>query len=123
MKTVEIGEIIKAVIEQRKAETGLTYEKIANRLGRTRANLYRIIRTNYVDLDTLVRLGNILEHNFLKHFLDNDELEEICTEYADEFDLISKDKLEELKKDNGHLVLENSYLKKIIKLYEEKKIM
>ncbi len=58
---VHIGQIIKSVFD----ESGMTVSELAQRLRCERTNVYTIFRRRSIDVELLVRLSNILDHNFL----------------------------------------------------------
>lgn len=121
MRSIRIGKIIKEVIESQSGAERLSVQEIADRVGRTRANIYRMIKTDYVDVVTLVKLSQVLNHNFLKHFLELQDLEALFDEFKEDMPFANAESLDQLKKENGYLALENSYLKKIVNLQEQQK--
>lgn len=110
--TVEIGQKIKEVFDQR----NLKLTDFADELGTVRQNVYRIFKKRHLDTGLLLKISQVLEHNFFQYYVSTDEssseqseevkkLENVATEFNLQLDLAKK---------------EIDYLRKIISLMEEK---
>jgi transcriptional regulator with XRE-family HTH domain len=108
---VDIGYKIKEVFESRNVK--LT--DFAEELGTVRQNVYRIFKKSDLDTALLKRISEVLDHNFFQYYIETDG-----TSY-------SKEAIEALILENSaykqELELarkEITYLRRIIKLMEEK---
>jgi hypothetical protein len=108
---VDIGQKIKEVFDaQNKKLTDF-----ADELGTVRQNVYRIFKKQHLDTGLLLKISQVLDHNFFQYYVSDNG---------------SKGTSEDLKKlasqaqDNEQQLLlakkEIDYLRKIIKLMEEK---
>lgn len=70
---VHIGHLIEE--ELRKQERSVTW--FANKLYCDRTNVYKIFKKQSIDTELLLRISNILKHNFFQHY--NSEL--ACNKY------------------------------------------
>lgn len=104
-KSVHIGELIQQVFEQK----GSKLSDFAEQLGTVRQNVYRIFKKRHLDTGLLLRISQVLEHNFFQYYCqegEQDSLKDLqLTKLEDELNLATK---------------EISYLKKIIALMEER---
>jgi len=116
MATVEIGQKIKEVFDHRR----MKLTEFADELGTVRQNVYRIFKKRHLDTGLLLKISQVLEHNFFQYYVPakeegtqkNDaeyekyrQLSEQAAEYLIQLELSRK---------------EIDYLRRIIKLMEEK---
>jgi transcriptional regulator with XRE-family HTH domain len=111
--TVDIGQKIKEVFDRQ----NMKLTDFADELGTVRQNVYRIFKKRHLDTGLLLKISQVLNHNFFQyyvsesHTLDAQQSElllKLSNEAADhqiQLDLAKK---------------EIDYLRKIIKLMEEK---
>jgi transcriptional regulator with XRE-family HTH domain len=109
---VEIGEKIKEVFDNR----NMKLTEFADELGTVRQNVYRIFKKRHVDTGLLLKISQVLNHNFFQYYVEPPEdpgsekgnVEAIKNEasgYVQQLELSRK---------------EIDYLRKIIKLMEDK---
>lgn len=110
MGYVEIGPKIKEVFDHRQ----MKLTDFADELGTVRQNVYRIFRKRHLDTGLLLRISQVLNHDFFQYYSsepaqtgksDNRSSE---TEYQRQLELSRK---------------EIDYLRRIIKLMEEKSVL
>lgn len=110
MSRIEIGAKIKEVFDARH----MKLTEFADELGTVRQNVYRIFRKRHLDTELLIRISNVLDHNFFQYYsgapdenLKQEELKRVSLEenYQKQLELSRK---------------EIDYLRKIIRLMEEK---
>jgi hypothetical protein len=110
--TVEIGQKIKEVFDKRQ----MKLTDFADELGTVRQNVYRIFKKRHLDTGLLLKISQVLDHNFFQYYVSSPqtentggeailELKKMINEQGFELDLAKK---------------EADYLRKIIKLMEEK---
>ena len=109
METVEIGQKIKVVFDER----NMKLTEFADELGTVRQNVYRIFKKRHVDTGLLLKISQVLHHNFFQYYVSqpaeiDEKIEALKTETSD-----FQKQLELSRK-------EIDYLRKIIKLMEEK---
>lgn len=63
IKNIHIGQIIDARIK----ECGMTYAQFARRLCVERTTIYNLIRSKSIDTERLMRIGKILDFDFLRN--------------------------------------------------------
>lgn len=111
--TVEIGHKIKEVFDNQNMK--LTH--FADELGTVRQNVYRIFKKRHLDTGLLLKISQVLNHNFFQYYIST-------TQHAEATDSLELKKLsEELSQYQRQLELakkEIDYLRKIINLMEEK---
>jgi transcriptional regulator with XRE-family HTH domain len=109
METVEIGEKIKEIFDAR----NMKLTEFADELGTVRQNVYRIFKKRHVDTGLLLKISQVLHHNFFQYYVEQpggaDEKMRVLRTETDDF----QKQLELSRK-------EIDYLRKIIKLMEEK---
>ena len=109
METVEIGQKIKEVFDAR----NMKLTEFADELGTVRQNVYRIFKKRHVDTGLLLKISQVLHHNFFQYYVEQpggvDEKMRVLRTETDDF----QKQLELSRK-------EIDYLRKIIKLMEEK---
>ena len=109
METVEIGQRIKAIFDDR----NMKLTDFADELGTVRQNVYRIFKKRHVDTGLLLKISQVLHHNFFQYYVpqpgDTDEKIRALRTETDDF----QRQLDLSRK-------EIDYLRKIIKLMEEK---
>jgi transcriptional regulator with XRE-family HTH domain len=111
--SVEIGQKIQEVFE--KQDMKLT--DFADELGTVRQNVYRIFKKRHLDTGLLLKISQVLNHNFFQYYLSDNEVQHV--ERAKEFERLVAENAENQRQ----LELarkEVDYLRKIIKLMEEK---
>lgn len=116
MATVEIGQKIKEVFDHRR----MKLTDFADELGTVRQNVYRIFKKRHLDTGLLLKISQVLDHNFFQYYVAPQEegtpnnqaeieryrqLTEQSSEYRQQLELSRK---------------EIDYLRRIIKLMEEK---
>lgn len=110
MGPVEIGQKIKEVFDSRQ----MKLTDFADELGTVRQNVYRIFRKRHLDTGLLLKISQVLQHNFFQYYIEKPEdvvdgnvnqLKSEASEYRQQLELSKK---------------EVDYLRKIIKLMEEK---
>ena len=110
--TVEIGHKIKEVFDRQ----NIKLTDFADELGTVRQNVYRIFKKRHLDTGLLLKISQVLNHNFFQYYvtpsengtLDSEQVKKLIlekTETAQQLELAKK---------------EIEYLRKIIKLMEEK---
>ena len=112
MGYVEIGPKIKEVFDHRQ----MKLTDFADELGTVRQNVYRIFRKRHLDTGLLLRISQVLNHNFFQYYsnlpeqLNKGSKHQAApeTEYQRQLELSRK---------------EIDYLRRIIKLMEEKSIL
>ena len=108
---VDIGQKIKEVFDaQNKKLTDF-----ADELGTVRQNVYRIFKKQHLDTGLLLKISQVLNHNFFQYYV---------TEQGEGASTDDLKKLETKAQDSEHQLIlarkEIDYLRKIIKLMEEK---
>ncbi|HEY9047466.1 MAG TPA: hypothetical protein VIN08_16285 [Ohtaekwangia sp.] len=113
MALVEIGPKIKEVFDHRQ----MKLTEFADALGTVRQNVYRIFRKRHLDTGLLLRISQVLDHNFFQYYTSQPEETltqlslsqsqgiQVESEYQKQLELSRK---------------EIDYLRKIIRLMEEK---
>jgi hypothetical protein len=110
--TVEIGHKIKEVFDHQ----NIKLTDFADELGTVRQNVYRIFKKRHLDTGLLLKISQVLNHNFFQYYVETPQpneresesfrkLEEEASNHQRQLDLAKK---------------EIDYLRKIIKLMEEK---
>jgi transcriptional regulator with XRE-family HTH domain len=109
---VEIGEKIKEVFDNR----NMKLTEFADELGTVRQNVYRIFKKRHVDTGLLLKISQVLNHNFFQYYVEPpddsdsekgqvDAMKNEASGYVQQLELSRK---------------EIDYLRKIIKLMEDK---
>jgi transcriptional regulator with XRE-family HTH domain len=107
MAPVEIGQKVKEVFDSRQ----MKLTEFADSLGTVRQNVYRIFRKRHLDTGLLLKISQVLNHNFFQYYLESPvaspkaEGNGVSSDYQKQLELSRK---------------EIDYLRKIIKLMEEK---
>jgi transcriptional regulator with XRE-family HTH domain len=110
---VEIGDKIKEVFD----EQNMKLTDFADQLGTVRQNVYRIFKKRHLDTGLLLKISQVLNHNFFQYYVADSgasdpqqaaQIQKVISEGAETYR-----QLELAKK-------EIDYLRKIIKLMEEK---
>ncbi|MFD1001911.1 helix-turn-helix domain-containing protein [Ohtaekwangia kribbensis] len=110
MGYVEIGPKIKEVFDHRQ----MKLTDFADELGTVRQNVYRIFRKRHLDTGLLLRISQVLNHDFFQYYsnepaqTDKNGNHSSETEYQRQLELSRK---------------EIDYLRRIIKLMEEKSVL
>lgn len=109
----KIGEKIKEIFEDRK----IKLKDFAEGIGVARQNIYRIFEKDSIDTELLLKIGEVLEHNFFQYFGEHGHnLTPTSNSEPGNF-------VQELENTRNELRLarkEIDYLKKIIDLMEER---
>jgi hypothetical protein len=110
---VEIGHKIKEVFDHQ----NMKLTDFADELGTVRQNVYRIFKKRHLDTGLLLKISQVLNHNFFQYYVtspensdpqETEQLKKLIAESSEHYR-----QLELAKK-------EIDYLRKIIKLMEEK---
>jgi hypothetical protein len=110
---VEIGHKIKEVFDSQ----NMKLTDFADELGTVRQNVYRIFKKRHLDTGLLLKISEVLNHNFFQYYTSNAETTD--PQQTEQVRKLVKDASEYLRQ----LELakkEIDYLRKIIKLMEEK---
>ena len=110
MPIVEIGQKIKEVFDQRQ----IKLTDFADELGTVRQNVYRIFKKRHLDTGLLLKISQVLNHNFFQYYVADP------TERTDEKIKLLKSETSDYQKQLELSRKEIDYLRKIIKLMEEK---
>jgi transcriptional regulator with XRE-family HTH domain len=110
MAAIEIGQKIKEVFDRR--EMKLT--DFADELGTVRQNVYRIFKKRHLDTGLLLKISQVLNHNFFQYYVADP------AERIDEKIKLLKSEASDFQKQLDLSRKEIDYLRKIIKLMEEK---
>ena len=110
---VEIGLKIKEVFEAR----NMKLTDFADELGTVRQNVYRIFKKRHLDTGLLLKISQVLNHNFFQYYVAPPQSRDIT-----ESELIQKLRSEasDYQRQLELTRKEIDYLRKIIKLMEEK---
>ena len=108
METVEIGQKIKEVFDNR----NMKLTDFADELGTVRQNVYRIFKKRHVDTGLLLKISQVLHHNFFEYYVAPQETDDKIRVLRTDTDDFQR-QLELSRK-------EIDYLRKIIRLMEEK---
>jgi hypothetical protein len=110
---MEIGHKIKEVFDGQ----NMKLTDFADELGTVRQNVYRIFKKRHLDTGLLLKISQVLNHNFFQYYVPN-------TQQPDPQQLIEIKKLAiegaEFQRQLELAKKEIDYLRKIIKLMEEK---
>lgn len=110
MEVVEIGQKIKEVFDNR----NIRLTDFADELGTVRQNVYRIFKKRHLDTGLLLKISRVLDYNFFQYYVSPgnpaileqaDAIQNETAEFQKQLELSKK---------------EIDYLRKIIKLMEEK---
>jgi transcriptional regulator with XRE-family HTH domain len=104
---VDIGHKIKEVFEARK----MKLTDFADELGTVRQNVYRIFKKRHVDTGLLLKISQVLNHNFFQYYVNVEN---------QQADLVPKAEVRDYQQRLDLAKKEIDYLRKIIRLMEEK---
>jgi transcriptional regulator with XRE-family HTH domain len=110
MATIEIGQKIKEIFDNRQ----IKLTDFADELGTVRQNVYRIFKKRHLDTGLLLKISQVLNHNFFQYYVADP------TEITDEKIKILQSEGSEYIRQLELSRKEIDYLRKIIKLMEEK---
>jgi transcriptional regulator with XRE-family HTH domain len=110
MATVEIGQKIKDVFDQRQ----MKLTEFADELGTVRQNVYRIFKKRHLDTGLLLKISQVLNYNFFQYYVSSPA--ETSREDVQSLKSETADYLRQLELSRKEI----EYLRKIIKLMEEK---
>jgi hypothetical protein len=116
MATVHIGKKIKEVLGQSR----FTVTEFASKINKTRTVVYDIFKRHTMDTGLLMKIGRVLDHDFLSYLLP-DTFKEEKTIYQKKKDAELFAEMEEYKKRISELEKKNVLLEKYVRLLEEKK--
>jgi transcriptional regulator with XRE-family HTH domain len=111
MAPVEIGQKIKEVFDGRH----MKLTDFADELGTVRQNVYRIFRKRHLDTGLLLKISQVLHHNFFQYYVDKPQ-EMLESENVNQLRTEASDYRQQLELSKKEI----DYLRKIIKLMEEK---
>src|SRR5688572_6384860 len=111
MAPIEIGQEIKEVFDSRH----MKLTDFADELGTVRQDVYRIFRKRHLDTGLLIKISQVLDHNFFQYYLEHP-----ASEIEDEKISTIKRELTDYEKQLELSKKEIDYLRKIIRLMEEK---
>jgi transcriptional regulator with XRE-family HTH domain len=109
MEVVEIGQKIKEVFDNR----NIKLTDFADELGTVRQNVYRIFKKRHLDTGLLLKISRVLDYNFFQYYVSPEMNHQPAVVKAPSENAEYQKQLELSKK-------EIDYLRKIIKLMEEK---
>jgi transcriptional regulator with XRE-family HTH domain len=116
-----IGQKIKEVFESKK----MRMNDFAEKIDTVRQNVYKIFQRDSIDTELLVKISEILDHNFFQYFhpktsggLEGNHLKSQSSDYQE---VIKK--LSETEQELALAQKEIDYLKKIIDLMEERALL
>lgn len=69
---IHIGKIIKSTIKAK----GIDVTVLAEKIGYTRGNIYKILGKPSIDTDLLAKIGKHMGVNFFLHYMSNEEMED-----------------------------------------------
>jgi transcriptional regulator with XRE-family HTH domain len=110
MPTIEIGQKIKEIFDNRQ----IKLTDFADELGTVRQNVYRIFKKRHLDTGLLLKISQVLNHNFFQYYVADP------AEITDEKIKLLKSETSDYQKQLELSRKEIDYLRKIIKLMEEK---
>lgn len=109
---VEIGQKIKEVFDKRQ----MKLTDFADQLGTVRQNVYRIFKKRHLDTGLLLKISQVLNHNFFQYYVDRPATESSSAESVTGMKKEMSEQLNQLDLAKKEV----DYLRKIIKLMEEK---
>ena len=92
---LHIGHMVKSVFD----ESGLSVAEFARRIHCERTNVYKIFNRQSIDVETLVKISEALEHNFLEDVMKHYGLDvKYCTRHTlnISFDNLSEENINKL---------------------------
>ena len=107
MEVIEIGQKIKEVFDNR----NMKLTDFADELGTVRQNVYRIFKKRHVDTGLLLKISQVLGYNFFQYYVPLDAEKSSIS-------LVQQD--DEIQRQLDLSRKEIEYLRRIIKLMEEK---
>ncbi len=110
MEVVEIGQKIKEVFDSR----NMKLTDFADELGTVRQNVYRIFKKRHVDTGLLQKISDVLDFNFFQFYVASPD------EREDEKVASIRNQSLEIQRQLDLSKKEIEYLRRIIKLMEEK---
>lgn len=110
---VDIGQKIKEVFDARQ----MKLTDFADQLGTVRQNVYRIFKKRHLDTGLLLKISEVLGHNFFQYYLAEPQAQK---QFESEQLLKLKLESSEFQHQLELAKKEIDYLRKIIKLMEEK---
>jgi transcriptional regulator with XRE-family HTH domain len=111
--TVDIGQKIKEVFDRQ----NMKLTDFADELGTVRQNVYRIFKKRHLDTGLLLKISQVLNHNFFQYYVgDSDTLDAHQSEQMRKLANEAQEHQRQLELAKKEI----DYLRKIIKLMEEK---
>lgn len=95
---MHIGEKIRAVYK----ESPLSVAEFARRIGTSRENMYAIFKRKSVDSDLLLKISQVLDHDFFFYLIDKGKYNSLINEKQEALKIAEKE-IAYLKKINGLL--------------------
>jgi hypothetical protein len=110
---IEIGHKIKEVFDSQ----NIKLTDFADELGTVRQNVYRIFKKRHLDTGLLLKISQVLNHNFFQYYISTTDSEGV--QQTQEMKKLVEDAVE-FQRQLDLAKKEIDYLRKIIKLMEEK---
>jgi transcriptional regulator with XRE-family HTH domain len=110
--TVEIGQKIKEVFDQQ----NIKLTDFADELGTVRQNVYRIFKKRHLDTGLLLKISQVLNHNFFQYYVATSSEDVVNSEEVKKLLAEKAEYQQQLQLSRKEI----EYLRKIIKLMEEK---
>ena len=111
---VHIGKRIKEKVKQ----SGMSVTEFAKRINYSRRNIYAIFDKETIDMGLMFKIGEVLDHNFLKDYVEQDE--ELQLHEPSQRMKYIVDSNKELQERVEFLERENMLLKEINQLLKDK---
>jgi transcriptional regulator with XRE-family HTH domain len=109
---VDIGHKIKEVFDAR----NMKLTDFADQLGTVRQNVYRIFKKRHLDTGLLLKISQVLNHNFFQYYLHSERTDNSVNPEV----LRMMENAQDTQKQLDLARKEIDYLRKIIRLMEEK---
>jgi hypothetical protein len=102
---VAIGKIIEKVLREKR----IPVNEFAKKINTNRNNVYHIFRRETIDTGLLVKIGEILEHDFFQYYISKQTISNIATEKANVY--LVNSELKKLQEKNESLSKETNELR------------
>jgi transcriptional regulator with XRE-family HTH domain len=112
MIVIDIGPKIQEIFESR----NMKLTDFADELGTVRQNVYRIFKKRHLDTGLLMKISQVLNHNFFQYYVNPSAENILENENYKKLQAEAEESLNQLDLARKEI----DYLKKIIKLMEEK---
>jgi transcriptional regulator with XRE-family HTH domain len=110
---IDIGHKIKEVFDAQ----NMKLTDFADELGTVRQNVYRIFKKRHLDTGLLLKISQVLNHNFFQYYISTPQSTQ--EQESEQVSRLQSEALEH-KQELDMAKKEIAYLRKIIKLMEEK---